>query len=250
MEAEFDKLANNYEEWHQESINASGLSINYFYEYKIKEIHRILSKRKIKLPSSILDFGCGIGNVDPYIRKYFPESQIYGVDISKESIEIAKEKQKALNIHYEPLDENWKAFDANEESLLKKTFDLVFAANVFHHVPREEHKAVLAYIGAHMDYNSLLFIFDFNPFNPASRAVFNKFDRAVDRNANLIYPHYLKKQMKECHFQILLRSFTVFFPKPMEVLIPLEKYMTWIPMGAHYYLMASLATEDEKSSSR
>ena len=110
MQAEFDKQAKNYEAWHQELISASGFSRDYFYEYKIKEIHRVLSKRKAKSPLSILDFGCGIGNVDPYIRKYFPDSQICGVDISEESIKIAKEKQRDSNIFYSILNTqyDWK----------------------------------------------------------------------------------------------------------------------------------------------
>jgi ubiquinone/menaquinone biosynthesis C-methylase UbiE len=95
VKAEFDKLAKNYEEWHKEAVKASGFDIQYFYECRIKEIHRILKKHPQEI-NRILDFGCGIGNVDPYIRKYFPTLEILGVDISEESIHIANEKQNPI----------------------------------------------------------------------------------------------------------------------------------------------------------
>ena len=236
MQTEFDKIAKDYEAWHSEVVSASGFSVEYFQEYKVKEIRRILKKYNIESPISILDFGCGIGNADPYIRKHFPESQICGVDVSGESIKIAKEKQKDYNIRYEILDS--KLLGRESTAQFEILFDFVFVFNVFHHVPKSEHMAILSYIKANMKPNGLLFIFEFNPYNPASRYIFNKFDRPVDKNANLIYPYYLKNKIKDSSFRPILCNYTVFFPKPLEKLILLEKYMTWLPMGAHYYLMA------------
>jgi SAM-dependent methyltransferase len=241
VQAEFDKLAKNYETWHQEIINSSGFSRDYFYEYKIKEIYRILTKNKIKFPLSILDFGCGIGNVDPYIRKYFPDSVVFGMDISEESIKIAKEKQRASNITYKTLEINWQT-SANAKSSLYPAphtlFDLVFVSNVFHHAPKKEHAAIISYIHACMNPGALLFVFELNPYNPASRVIFNKYDRPYDKNANLIYPKYLKNKMKLFCLQTLLCNYTVFFPKFLSMFIPLEKYINRIPLGAHYYIMA------------
>jgi len=234
--AEFDKQAENYEAWHQELISASGFGIDYFYEYKIKEMHRVLAKRGVGMPSTILDFGCGIGNVDPYIRKYFPDAHIYGVDVSEESIKIAKEKQRESGVSYAALHADWQSVD--QLSQFGVPFDLVFISNVFHHAPKEEHGGMLAQIAAHMNPGAFLFVFELNPYNPASRIVFNKFDRPVDKNANLIYPYYLKNQVKQSGLRVLRCNYTVFFPKQLGVCIPLEKYMTRFPLGAHYYIMA------------
>jgi len=238
--AEFDKQAESYEAWHQELISASGFGIDYFYEYKIKEIHRVLSKRGAGMPNTILDFGCGIGNVDPYIRKYFPDAQIYGVDVSEESIKIAEEKQRDAGVSYAALREDWQSADQLGE--FGVSFDLVFISNVFHHAPKAEHGGMLEQIMAHMNPGAFLFVFELNPYNPASRVVFNKFDRPVDKHANLIYPYYLKNQVQQRGLRVLGCKYTVFFPKQLGMLIPLEQYMTWLPLGAHYYIMAEKET--------
>jgi SAM-dependent methyltransferase len=225
----FDKYAKQYDEEIQEAISASGYSVNHFYEYKIKEIHRILRSP----PIHILDFGCGVGNVDPYIRKYFPEAEIYGVDISPESINIAKEKQKEFNISYSVFDPDLKS-----KFPFEKLFDMIFISGVIHHIPPSEHKKTLSFIESLMNQNGILFIFEHNPYNPVTRIVFRKWDLKVDKNANMIRPSYLKKQLKHCNLKCKKRNFTVFFPKILAFLNPLEKFMTAIPLGAQYYIIA------------
>jgi hypothetical protein len=76
------------------------------------------------------------------------------------------------------------------------------------------------------------------PYNPITRVVFNKFDKPIDKNAHPIYPYYLKKQLKKCNFRLLRHNYTVFFPEPLRKLIPLEKHIAFVPLGAHYYIMA------------
>lgn len=235
MQAEFDKIASSedFESWHRGVISGSGFSPNFFYEYKVKEVLRVLTKYNIKLPQSILDFGCGMGGTAPYLRKYFPNAEIHGVDISEELIKTAKEKQAAYNIKYAAL----KHVDGVAKIPFDMQFDLVFISQVFHHMPREEHFNALMACKDCMIPNGFIFVFDLNPYNPASRIVFNKHDKSLDKNANLIYPTYLKRQMKQCGFRISRLNYTLFFPKFLSIFAPLERYMSWIPMGAHYYLM-------------
>lgn len=45
---------------------------------------------RLQNDSSILDLGCGPGNVSAYLKRYKPELSITGVDISEEMIDIAK----------------------------------------------------------------------------------------------------------------------------------------------------------------
>ena len=94
----FDLVATNFDEFHQAAVKPSGYPSSYFHEQKVKETHRALSKFpgfSVDTPV-ILDFGCGVGTIDPYLRKYFPYSPIYAVDISTESIKVAQEKHEAL----------------------------------------------------------------------------------------------------------------------------------------------------------
>jgi SAM-dependent methyltransferase len=221
MSAEFDKIAGSYEDWHSQIIKGSGFGREYFLEYKIKEMRRVIGDYQ---PKNILDFGCGVGDVDPYIQKYFPDAKIFGVDISRESINAAKEKN--ADVIYGVFGEGW--FD--------QSFDLVFISNVFHHAPPSEHLAILAEIKSQMCKGAKIFIFEINPFNPATRHVFFKYEKPIDKNANLVSPLYLNKLLRRAGFKTSRNIYTIFFPKFLSFLLPLEKFLNFVPFGAHYYL--------------
>jgi len=229
MKAEFDKIANQYDDWHGQLIRGSGFDREYFNAYKIKEARRLLGDKQ---PKAILDFGCGVGDVSVHMHRFFPSAQIYGVDISEASVEIAKEKQQHLPATYAPLGEDWE----HTVGSFGCKFDLIFIIGVFHHAPREQHQAILSAITPHMQKGAALFIFELNPYNPATRYVFNKYEKPVDANANLIKPNYLKKIIKINNLNLINCHYTIFFPKPLSLLLPLEQYLRFLPMGAHYYL--------------
>lgn len=233
MNAEFDKLANSYDDWHGNLIKGSGFDREYFLEYKVKEVFRICKKQNFA-PKTILDFGCGVGDVEPYLQKYFPDSQIFGVDISSESIETAKTKTSGAT--YAALENDW--IKAGALSQLGVTFDLVFIAGVFHHAPSEEHLEIIKAIKSQMSANAKIFIFELNPYNPATRHVFSKYEKPVDKNADLIKPKSIKRILINSGFHPSRIIYTIFFPNALRIFIPLEKFLGFIPLGAHYYLYA------------
>lgn len=49
----------------------------------------------------ILDIGCGSGVIGLTLKKFFPESEVTLVDISKEALQVAKENAKKLNLDVE-----------------------------------------------------------------------------------------------------------------------------------------------------
>lgn len=92
MEKEFDKFAEEYDKLHQKNIKLSGEYPEFFHEYKIKDLKIIAKKEKLPENSQILDFGCGIGNSIGIMKTYFPNSTIYGADISEKSITLAQKR--------------------------------------------------------------------------------------------------------------------------------------------------------------
>ena len=226
-----DKSAERYNDTLQEAVSSSGFRPDYFYEYKIMEVHRFFKKRKIKSPLSILDFGCGIGNSIAYLKKYFPDAHIHGVDTSTESIKIAKEKNQAPNVSY-------SAFNDVNELTFDTSFDLIFVSCVFHHIPREKHLEILSFLKSCMNSGALLFIFEHNPYNPVTRSIFKKYDLRTDENANFIYPRYIKRQSNSAKFKVRGINYIVFFPKFLSIFTPLEMYMSCIPLGAQYFIVA------------
>lgn len=63
-------------------------------ENTITKINEMFDNKNIK----ILDIGCGSGVIGLTLKKFFPESNVTLVDISKEALEVAKENAKNLNL--------------------------------------------------------------------------------------------------------------------------------------------------------
>lgn len=228
----FDKYAENYDEGHVKAVALSGFKPEYFHEYKLKEVlHYLdehnLSKKKLKL----LDFGCGTGSSAKYIKKYLPNLSIYGVDVSKESIRVAKDNTKKIkNVYFAHFD--------GVNIPFKEKFDIIFIANVFHHIRRDRHEKVLRNIYANLEDNGYLFIFELNPINPLTMLVAIRNDYKFDKNANLLSPFYANKLLRKIGFIRNQIRYTIFFPQFLSFLLPLEKYLYKIPLGAHYYYVA------------
>lgn len=61
-------------------------------------VELILSDYRRNEPSSLLDIGTGSGCIALSLAKYLPESQVLGIDISEEALEVAKENARLLTI--------------------------------------------------------------------------------------------------------------------------------------------------------
>ncbi|MGZ3921809.1 MAG: class I SAM-dependent methyltransferase [Bacteroidia bacterium] len=110
------------------------------YKEKQKKIgvnirHRTILKNLkavgLKPSSKVIEVGCGIGTVSGLIIKNIPQGQFTGVDISSESIEMAKKLNPAPNAE----------FLVNDMSNFthKTKFDFVVLPDVLEHIPVEQH---------------------------------------------------------------------------------------------------------------
>ncbi len=228
--AEFDKYAGSYEELHAANIRLSGFGPAYFDEYKIREIFDFLrAQGREKERLNFLNFGCGIGKSEAFIRKYLPEAAIFSIDVSRESIEAAKDRNKGLsNVVFEVFDGIKQPFDID--------FDVIFAANVFHHIPFERHVEVLKNIYERLEARGEFFLFEHNPLNPLTLRAVHSCE--FDRDARLLSPLYAGRILSESGFGRKTLRFAVFFPKFLSIFIPLERYLRRIPFGAQYYYIA------------
>jgi SAM-dependent methyltransferase len=224
--AQFDKFAGTYDELHAESIKASGYGPSYFDEMKIMEVYRSLkSAREMKF----LNFGCGIGKSEKYIRRYFPFSMIYSVDVSEESVKAARERNSDLeDIRFETFDGYNVPFEVE--------FDVIFIANVLHHVPFERHLPLLRNLCGKLHKNGTLFLFEHNPLNPLTVNAVNACE--FDKDARLLSPLYTRSILSKSGFLRKQVRFIVFFPRFLSFLLPCEKYLRKVPIGAQYYYMA------------
>lgn len=218
-ENEFDQFAEKYDELLAESM-PEGMSENpYFAEYKIKLVSRLLSKRP---PKKILDFGCGSGRGLPYVKAYFPDSSIWGFDVSEASLEIAKNK-----VPNAILVSDWGR-------LKDEKFDLIVAANVFHHIPPKVRVSALSDCYDVLADDGKMFIFEHNPYNPATRWVFERCPFDVD--AEMLSKASAKNIAKQAGFTLTDSGYTLFLPAPLSMFRGLEKFLRPIPLGAQYYV--------------
>jgi trans-aconitate methyltransferase len=125
--AEFDKLADDYNESIVNDFGKFGKYRDTAFVYKVNYLKHILMSE----PKTILDFGCGIGSFIPYLYDSFKNTKIYGCDISSQSIEIAKRNYPYCDFR---IVENINDLQFYEE------IDCIIVNTVLHHIPQNEHE--------------------------------------------------------------------------------------------------------------
>lgn len=214
---EFDKFAAAYDKTLGETI-PEGLNENgYFAEYKIALMAARVGHRKV---SRILDFGCGAGRSLPYLAQYFPEADLWGYDVSPESLRYAH-----ANCPQATLVSDWA-------QLPQTGFDLIIAANVFHHIPVTERLPSLARCRERLAPSGEMFLFEHNPYNPMTRWIFERCP--FDSDAEMLTLSTALGLAKQAGFAREKHDYTLFFPKPLSFLRPLESKIGWLPLGAQY----------------
>ena len=227
--AEFDKFAEEYSAVHRNNIRASGESPEYFAEYKVADIARELGDRDST--AKILDFGSGVGNSIPYVRKYFPDASLTCLDVSERSLEIAEQRFANLAT-YVP-------FDGNTIPCPTGEFDIAFAACVFHHIDGSQHLQLLKELSRVLSAKGWLFIFEHNPLNPLTRHAVNTCP--FDENAVLIRGGRMRDMFVRSQFAKVVLKYRIFFPGALHFLRPIERVLIWLPLGAQYYVCGQKA---------
>lgn len=222
-QAEFDKFAEEYSAMHTDNIRASGEAPEYFADYKIRDIAKTLDR--LMDVRTILDFGGGIGTSVPYVRRYFPTAALTCLDVSERSLAIARDRY-ADAAEYIRFNGKTIPFDTN-------TFDVAFAACVFHHIDGASHRALLSEIARVIKPNGWLFVFEHNPYNPLTRHAVNTCP--FDENAVLIPGRQLRRLFAEIGLSDVKLRYRFFFPRLFSVFRIFEPRLSWLPLGAQYY---------------
>jgi SAM-dependent methyltransferase len=221
-EAEFDRFAEEYRSIHEANIRTSGEGPEFFAEYKVADVARLLSGNA----RNILDFGAGVGTSLPYFRKYFPHSHVTCLDVSSKSLEVGRSRF--------PGQADFVHFDGTRIPFPDGHFDLVFLACVMHHIPHSEHVAILKDARRVLRPEGSLVVFEHNPFNPLTVRAVNTCE--FDVNAVLLRPGALRRNALKAGFADASICYRIFFPGQLRALRVIEPWMTWIPLGAQYYL--------------
>lgn len=218
---EFDEYIQDYRKTLDQALYLSGESSTFFAEYKAQKLAEWYGK---KLPArpKILDFGCGDGLMAHFVKYYFPQADVYGIDPSQDSIEVAQEAYSHITFS--------SFYDDEPIPFANNSFDLIYAAGVFHHIPFEEHEHFLQELYRITKPGGYVVIMELNPLNPATVITFKR--NPIDQNAHMMTPWYTAKLASK--LGKVRTTFYCFFPNFVKKLRFLEPYMTKVPFGALY----------------
>jgi SAM-dependent methyltransferase len=223
--AEFDRFADEYEQQHARNICVSGESPEYFARYKVQDVARLCAGRT---PTRILDFGAGVGASVPHWREAFPQASLTCVDVSPRSLAIASERHPGAAAY--------RVFDGATLPFAAGSFDIAFAACVFHHIDAARQVPLLSELRRVLAEDGRLFIFEHNPLNPLTRHAVNTCP--FDENAVLIGARTLRARAQAAGFEQVRIAYRVFFPGPLRRLRAAERWLERVPLGAQYRLCA------------
>lgn len=224
-QAEFDLHCDRYRAEHAASIRASGEDVDFFAGYKAADARRLAERAGLRV-TRMLDFGSGVGNAVGPLHEAFPDATLTCLDVSERSLHASHRKHGD--------DNEYVVYDGRTLPFAEGTFDLAFAACVFHHIPHDDHVTLLAQIRASLRPGGLFVLYEHNPWNPLTRqAVANC---PFDENAVLISAPVMARRMRAAGFLSVRREFRMFFPRALADLRPLERLLGGVPLGAQYVL--------------
>lgn len=218
---DFDEYADRYEDLLQEQLAFFSKDRGYFSEYKVA---LALSYCRAS-PTTILDFGCGIGLSLPYLKKFFPDAKLFATDLSKKSLDHVQKNFSYVSVLL-------------DGELDDRSFDMIFVSGVFHHVPVDQRALVAKRLAAMLSKHGQLFVFEHNPYNPVTRHMVSTC--SFDDDAVLIKLNGMKHLLGEvAELKIVESGYCLFFPEVMQGLRPLENMLRWVPLGGQYFVAGS-----------
>ena len=226
-QAEFDAYVDEYDAQHAASVKLSGEDPDFFAAYKAREAARAMAASGIA-PRRIMDFVAGRGNCVPHLQEAFPDAQLTALDVSARSLTHCAARA------VRPLET--VCYDGQTLPFEDASFDLVFTACVFHHIPEADHIRLLSEIRRTLGPQGRFMLFEHNPWNPATQHAVRTCP--FDANAVLISAPEMRRRFRAAGFTDVELRWTLFFPGFLAALRPLERAMGWLPLGAQYCLLA------------
>jgi SAM-dependent methyltransferase len=222
-EKTFVGYASDYERIVEENFKIVTNDVAYFTSYKVEYL-----RLKHLSPKRILDFGCGIGKAENFLKQAFPEAELWGCDVSEESLHLAQKSHSDVQFFLVE-----KPVDIERRSGM---FDLIFVSCVFHHIVPEERLPWVESLAKSLSSNGKLAIFEINPYNPVARHFVATC--VFDAGVTLLPLPKCKSLMAKAGLTCISGQYTLFFPWRKPFLNHLERFLTWLPLGGQYCVLA------------
>lgn len=128
-----ERLSDIHSDWRELSEIKS-----YYKDFVISpeffKMHYMVTDYIIALkPKSIFEFGCAWGKNFTLLRKYIPNLQCTGFDLSEKSVKMAKEFGYDVTV----------ADETHLKNIHRASFDVAFTSSVLNHLPPETAKQIV-----------------------------------------------------------------------------------------------------------
>lgn len=206
----------------QRAIGFSGIDHDFFIVGKARWLTEFM--RRFGIPpksSSMLDIGCGIGLLHPYLDGL--SNRIVGVDLSEDAISTARTKN--FKNEYHRYDGDALPFEASQ-------FDIALAVTVMHHVPIDRWSVFVAEAYRVLKPGGALIVIEHNPLNPLTRLAVNRCE--FDADAILLSARTTMKLLRAAGFRDVKSDYIFFTPFKVELVRRVESWLRFVPFGAQY----------------
>ena len=221
----FDRSAPHYQSALNRALSPSGEASDYFARARVEWLQKQLRGLDFA-PSSVLDYGCGIGGSVPFLKEILHPRRILGVDISSESLHQARQEHQEEGVEFANCDH----YFAHSE------FHLAFCNGVFHHIAPAERASALRYVHDSLSPGGIFALWENNPYNPATRYLMGRCE--FDGEAISITCKEARKLLVSNGFVVLRSSSYFYFPRWLKWLRGLEPTLSQLPLGAQYLVLA------------
>jgi ubiquinone/menaquinone biosynthesis C-methylase UbiE len=102
-----------------------------FRESRFKR--RLIEQAQIQLGHRVLDLGCGTGTLTILVKQRHPETEVVGLDVDAQALEIARKKAAKADV-----DITWHQGAGHRLPYPGNSFDRVLSSLVFHHLTAED----------------------------------------------------------------------------------------------------------------
>jgi len=156
----------------------------------------------------VLDFGCGSGASTMVLSRMLPFTQIIGVELEEDLLEIAKLR----SVHHKMQDRTKFLVSPDGENLPEDvgSFDYVFLNAVYEHLLPNERRTVLQLLWKHLKPGGLMFInqtpYRWFPIESHTTSGLIFINYMPDRLASFYAQHFSKRKLVDNNWQTLLRK--------------------------------------------
>lgn len=159
-----------------------------------------------KKNASILEIGCGPGNITKFLLNKKPNLKVLGIDIASNMIELAKENVPSAA---------FRVLDCKKINSLNHQFDAVLCGFTLPYLNKEEAKELIKDSSKIINKNGILYISTMEDEYEKSKLI----SSSIDKNSALFtYYHqenYLSEELIKYDFKIL-KTFRKDYPEPKD----------------------------------